>query len=41
MELIEFYGKRWIIERFHYVLKTGLQIEKIQIDAFERLKNAL
>lgn len=40
-ELIAFYSKRWIIERFHYVLKTGLQIERIQIDTFERLKNAL
>lgn len=40
-QLIEFYGKRWAIERFHYILKTGLKIEKIQIDTFGRLKNAL
>ena len=41
IQLIGFYAKRWIIERFHYVLKTGLNIEKIQMDTFERLKNAL
>lgn len=40
-QLIEFYAKRWTIERFHYILKTGLKIEKIQIDTFGRLKNAL
>lgn len=40
-QLIGFYTKRWIIERFHYILKTGLKIEKIQIDTFDRLKNAL
>lgn len=41
IQLITFYTKRWTIERFHYVLKTGLKIESIQIDTFDRLKNAL
>lgn len=41
MEFIAYYSKRWTIERFHYVLKTGLRKEKIQMDTFERLKNAL
>lgn len=40
-QLIDYYAKRWTIERFHYILKTGLKIEKIQIDTFDRLKNAL
>jgi hypothetical protein len=40
-KLITFYSKRWTIERFHYILKTGLKIEKVQIDTFGRLKNAL
>jgi Transposase DDE domain len=40
-QLIGFYAKRWTIERFHYILKTGLKIEKIQIDTFDRLKNPL
>jgi hypothetical protein len=29
------------IERFHFILKSGLNIEKIQIDEAYRLKNAL
>jgi len=41
LELVEYYTKRWIIERFHYVQKTGLNIEKLQINTFERLCNAL
>lgn len=41
LQLIAYYTKRWIIERFHYVLKTGLHIEKLQISTFERLVNAL
>ncbi len=40
-QLIKFYSKRWTIERFHYILKTGLKIENLQIDSFERVKNAL
>lgn len=41
VKMVQYYAKRWIIERFHYVLKTGLRIEDIQIDTFERLKHAL
>lgn len=39
--VIDIYTKRWMIERFHYILKTGLRVEKLQIDHFERLANAL
>lgn len=39
---ILYYEKRWIIERFHYTLKSGaLQVERLQFDNFNRLKNAL
>lgn len=39
--VLDIYTKRWMIERFHYILKTGLRVEKLQIDNFERLVNAL
>lgn len=32
---------RWVIERFHYVLKQGLRIERLQFDNFTRLANAV
>lgn len=39
---IQYYQKRWMIERFHYTLKSGaLQVERMQFDNFVRLKNAL
>jgi Transposase DNA-binding/Transposase DDE domain len=40
-QVIEDYKSRWLIERWHFVLKQGLQIEKLQFDNFQRLKNAL
>jgi hypothetical protein len=33
--------EQWVIERFHYILKSGMNIEKVQIDDSKRLKNAL
>jgi hypothetical protein len=40
-EMVKYYSLRWIIERFHYVLKSGLRIEKMQFDNFTRTANAL
>ena len=31
LEMVEHYCKRWIIERMHYVLKSGLGVEKLQM----------
>jgi hypothetical protein len=36
-----YYSRRWVIERFHLILKSGLGIEKLQLDNFTRLHNAL
>jgi hypothetical protein len=36
-----YYALRWVIERFHYILKSGLGIEQLQIDLLLRLTNAL
>jgi hypothetical protein len=35
------YGLRWLIERFHYVLKSGCQIEQLQLSEADRLANAV
>jgi hypothetical protein len=36
-----YYALRWVIERFHFILKSGLGIEQLQIDLLLRLTNAL
>ena len=35
------YAKRWLIERLHYTLKSGLRVEKLQIDDALSLAHAL
>lgn len=40
-EMVKHYKTRWLIERFHYVLKSGMKIEALQFDNFTRLKHAL
>ncbi|MDF9798755.1 hypothetical protein OKW21_004018 [Catalinimonas alkaloidigena] len=39
--MIDYYRKRWVIERWHMVLKSGMQIEKLQFDTFTRLSHAI
>ena len=36
--IVEFYVQRWKIERYHFVLKSGCNVEKIQQRTFERIK---
>lgn len=35
------YTKRWTIERYHYTLKSGCQIEELQLETVDRLHRAL
>ncbi|HYG35455.1 MAG TPA: IS4 family transposase [Clostridia bacterium] len=35
------YTKRWLIERFHYTLKSGCQVEELQLETAERLQRAV
>lgn len=35
------YVCRWLIERFHYVLKQGCTVEQLQLETAERLANAV
>lgn len=38
---MRWYSYRWLIERYHYVLKSGCGIEKLQLETAERLEMAL
>jgi len=40
-QLIEFYSRRWIIERFHFVLKSGCALEQRQLKKEFRLERFL
>ena len=40
-EIIDWYTKRWLIERFHYALKSGCKIEDLQLQERGRLERAL
>jgi len=41
IEVIQIYRKRWKIERFHFVLKSGCAIEKLQQRSFEGLSKMI
>src|SRR5262249_2269278 len=38
---LEYYSRRWLIDRFHYVLKTGCGMEDMELEKAARLQNAL
>jgi hypothetical protein len=38
---IQWYTCRWLIERFHYVIKSGCKIEALQLKQAEALKKAI
>jgi len=40
-QIILWYSFRWLIERYHYVLKSGCHIEKLQLETADRLLRAL
>lgn len=40
-QYVQWYSLRWLIERFHYTLKSGCRIEQLQLETAERLLNAL
>ena len=41
LQCLTWYTYRWRIERYHYILKSGCQIEKLQLETKERLMRAL
>ena len=41
MKIVEYYIQRWKIERFHYVLKSGCNAQRIQQRTYDRVKPVL
>lgn len=41
LAVVGYYRTRWLIERYHYVLKSGCGIEELQLEQSERLQRAL
>jgi len=41
VQIVRWYRARWLIERYHFVLKSGCGIEKLQLESAERLQRAL
>jgi hypothetical protein len=39
--IVTYYSRRWLIERLHYVLKSGLNAEGLRFDDADSLSNAL
>jgi hypothetical protein len=40
-EVVRLYTRRWVIERWHYTLKSGQQLEGLQVEGLEPLKKAV
>lgn len=38
---VGYYRLRWLVERYHFVLKSGCLVEKLQLETAERLRRAL
>lgn len=41
LQMIRWYCLRWIIERFHYVMKSGCHVEELQLKTVDRLDKTL
>ena len=41
VQCLRWYSYRWLIERYHYVLKSGCRIEQLQLETAERIQRAL
>ena len=40
-QCVIWYCYRWLIERYHFILKSGCHLEKLQLETAERLERAL
>ena len=41
VQCLRWYSYRWLIERYHYVLKSGCRLEQLQLESAERIHRAL
>ncbi len=40
-QYLKWYSYRWLIERYHFVLKSGCHIEQLQLESADRIERAL
>lgn len=38
---IKWYSHRWLVERYHFVLKNGCRVEQLQLEKADRIKRAV
>ncbi len=41
LQIVDYYGARWVIEVYFRVLKTGCRVEQMQLESVRRIQNAL
>lgn len=41
LQCLRWYSDRWLIERYHYVLKSGCRLEQLQLETADRIERAL
>jgi hypothetical protein len=41
LQVLEWYRARWVIEEFFKALKTGCEVQKLQLETYEALRNAV
>ncbi|NEP43645.1 MAG: IS4 family transposase, partial [Okeania sp. SIO2H7] len=41
IQCLRWYSYRWLIERYHYVLKSGCRLEQLQLETADRIERAL
>ena len=41
VQCLRWYSYRWLIERYHYVLKSGCRLEQLQLETADRIERAL
>ena len=41
LQVVRWHRTRWLIERYHYVVKSGCRIERVHLETAERLQRAL
>lgn len=41
LQYVQWYTLRWLIERYHYVLKSGCQVEELQLEERQRIERAV
>ena len=41
LQCVKWYSLRWLVERYHLVLKSGCRVEKLQLETADRLERAV